>query len=86
VTLGAHPQVLRETSNQGYQPLVNTISAPDSAVENAARYLQQFSASRPPSQPAAAPEATQAQPAGADEEAVVYSQTRMLQDPTGRLR
>ena len=23
---------------------------------------------------------------GADEEAVVYSQTRMLQDPTGRLR
>lgn len=83
---GTGSQVPQETSNPEYPPVANTLNAPDSAIENAAKYVQHFSASRAPSQPASAPDATQVQQAGADEEAVVYSQTRMLQDPTGRLR
>ncbi|KIW06214.1 hypothetical protein, variant [Verruconis gallopava] len=78
-------QAPQNTNNQPHQPSASSISTSDPSIESAARSLQQFSAPRPISQPAPNADAAQVQQAGADEEAVVYSQTRMLQDPTGRL-
>lgn len=57
----------------------------DESVRDAALSLQQFSA---PKANDPATKTTDDAPAGqsaVDEEAIVYSQTRMLQDPTGRL-
>jgi hypothetical protein len=65
----------------------HSFSTPDNSVENAARSLQQFSTPR-----TAFEEKTKSllsantSQSGHDEEAVVYSQTRMLQDGSGRLR
>jgi hypothetical protein len=57
----------------------------DESAEDAARSLQQFSVPRANGQgEKSLPSANANQPSG-DEEAVVYSQTRMLIDPTGRL-
>jgi hypothetical protein len=58
----------------------------DDSIENAARSLQQFSVPRADDQAAKLPVSSNPNQAGIDEEAVVYSQTRMLIDPTGRLR
>jgi hypothetical protein len=54
----------------------------DTSVESAARSLQQFSQRADDS---GAPLMSRGSTHSGDEEAVVYSQTRMLQDPTGRL-
>lgn len=82
--------VFQSTNNRTPQP--GLLSAPkssqvsDESVRDAALSLQQFSAPRAVD-PAAnlSDDAPASQPV-VDEEAIVYSQTRMLQDPTGRLR
>jgi hypothetical protein len=75
-------------NGKGSQPgPTHSFSTPDDSVENAARSLQQFSTPR-----TAAEERTKSllsattSQSGHEEEAVVYSQTRMLQDGSGRLR
>jgi hypothetical protein len=64
-----------------------SFSTPDNSVENAARSLQQFSTPRTATEERTKSlfSATTSQ-SGHEEEAVVYSQTRMLQDGSGRLR
>jgi len=54
-------------------------------MEAAARSLQQFAAG-PPIEEQPTLISRGSSQSGQDEEAVVYTQTRMLQDPTGRLR
>jgi hypothetical protein len=58
----------------------------DKSVRDAALSLQQFSAPRPDNAAAKVADDAPVHPFVMDEEAIVYSQTRMLQDPTGRLR
>jgi hypothetical protein len=53
--------------------------------EKAARSLQHFSTPRAEDQARGITMSNSASQGGQEEEAVVYSQTRMLQDPTGRL-
>lgn len=57
----------------------------DESVRDAALSLQQFSAPRPDHPASKTTDDGPAAQSGMDEEAIVYSQTRMLQDPTGRL-
>ncbi|TLD36989.1 fungal-specific transcription factor domain-containing protein [Venturia nashicola] len=57
----------------------------DESVRDAAISLQQFSALRPDDPVSKATDDAPAGQSAMDEEAIVYSQTRMLQDPTGRL-
>jgi hypothetical protein len=85
ITTGPRPPSALKPSNHPFQPIASVVHSSDATVESAARSLQQFSTPRPTSQPEVTQETTASQQAGADEEAVVYSQTRMLQDPTGRL-
>jgi hypothetical protein len=58
----------------------------DKSVRDAALSLQQFSAPRADDPAAKLADNAPANQSVTDEEAIVYSQTRMLQDPTGRLR
>lgn len=58
---------------------------PDESVRDAALSLQQFSVPRADDSATKSTDDAPAGQSGMDEEATVYSQTRMLQDPTGRL-
>jgi hypothetical protein len=64
---------------------VTVMPTSDDSIENAARSLQQFSVPRVEGQGAKPLTSSNSNQAGIEEEAVVYSQTRMLIDPTGRL-
>lgn len=57
----------------------------DESVRDAALSLQQFSAPRADDSATKTTDDAPSGQSGMDEEAIVYSQTRMLQDPTGRL-
>ncbi|QDS73652.1 hypothetical protein FKW77_002460 [Venturia effusa] len=57
----------------------------DESVRDAALSLQQFSAPRTDDLATKSTDDAPTGQSGVDEEAIVYSQTRMLQDPTGRL-
>jgi len=80
---------LQSSNEQSVQPSPLPGKQPphaDELVQNAARSLQQFSAPRSDDPAAKFTENAPPNQSGIDEEAIVYSQTRMLQDPTGRLR
>ena len=72
---GSHAQ----TGNEMKQPV-------STDEEKAARSLQHFSTPRAEDQVRSMLMSQTTSQGGPEEEAVVYSQTRMLQDPTGRLR
>lgn len=66
----------------------HSLKAPDErpSVEAAASQLQQLATAQPIDEPPPLISRGSTVQSGQDEEAVVYSQSRMLQDPTGRLR
>ncbi|KAJ9637218.1 hypothetical protein H2199_007504 [Coniosporium tulheliwenetii] len=66
------------------EKLLKSAAEPNDAIEAAARSLQQFAAGTE-ERPNVAPVPQTNPSSGPEEEAEVYSQTRMLQDPTGRL-
>jgi hypothetical protein len=86
----------KTTSSSNFAPLLGTPNndpnfqakdEPEQTTdeEKAARSLQHFSTPRAEDQARAVVMSNSASQGGQEEEAVVYSQTRMLQDPTGRL-
>ena len=66
----------------------NSLHPPDErpTVEAAAKSLQQFATGQAVDEPPRLMSRGTTVQSGQDEEAVVYTQSRMLQDPTGRLR
>lgn len=85
---GLAAQDHRSTPLSAVKPDDNAFKAADErpSVEAAASSLQQLATGQATDEPPQLISRGSTVQSGQDEEAVVYSQTRMLQDPTGRLR